>query len=653
MKKRSASRDAFLNLRVLVGFVLGCVGVLLALIGFGLYPGASAVAAKPTQQQWQPHWVVVHSSQNDVSAPLSEMATWALPPAREHEAPENPQIGIIRASGSRPDTAVQKTFMNSVLASILPGLNFDGIPFPGVVCNCAPPDTNGYVGDTQYVQIVNEGYQVFDKVTGNSQLGPASIRSVWAGFGGVCETAGSGDPVVLYDKIANRWVITQFAVSTGTSIPNRECIAVSTTSNATGTYNRYDFDLRPFGANFYDYPKLGNWPDAYYMSMNVFNSTGTAYLGTEPFAFDRTKMLAGTPATVISPGVVGSPANAEDPIMPSDFDGKILPPSGAPNTFVEFPDSTGNNAGHYRYWHYSVGVPFGSGATFTQFTGPTAAAFSFLCPFTRACVPELGLSGGQLDGIGDRLMFRLAYRNFGTPTAPNESWVSNFSVSSGGVAGPRWFELQGLGGPSGTIHQESTYQPDSTWRWMGSVAMDGSGNLALGFSASSATINPQIRYAFRAATDPLGTLTGENVGFSGTGSQTDTVNRWGDYSAMTVDPVDDCTFWYTQEYYATTSSFNWRTRILNFKFDTCGGGGEDITLTAKSRVKNRKNQVQLTWAPADGGSVNVLRNSVIIQTTADDGKTNDNLGTMTGTFTYQVCETDSGDCSNEVDVTVP
>jgi hypothetical protein len=654
MKKRSASQDAFFNARVLVGFVLSAVGVLLALICFGMYPGASLLAGKPVQQQWQPHWVVVHSSQNDVSAPLSEMATWALPPAREHEAPENPQVGIIRASGSRPDTVVQKTFMNSVLATILPGLNFDGIPFPGVVCSCAPPDTNGYVGDTQYVQIVNEGYQVFDKATGNSILGPASIRSIWAGFGGVCETSGSGDPVVLYDKIANRWVITQFAVSTGTSIPNRECIAVSTTSNATGTYNRYDFDLRPFGANFYDYPKLGNWPDAYYMAMNVFNSTGTAYLGTEPFAFDRTKMLAGTPATVISPGVVGSPANLEDPVMPSDFDGKILPPSGAPNTFVEFPDTTGNNGGHYRYWHYSVGVPFGTGPTFTQFTGPTAAAFSFLCPTTRACVPELGQSSANwLDGIGDRLMFRLAYRNFGSPTAPDESWVSNFSVNSGGVAGPRWFELKNLGGPSGTIHQESTYHPDTTWRWMGSVAMDQSGNLAIGFSASSASINPQIRYAFRAATDPLGTLTGENVAFSGTGSQTDTVNRWGDYSAMTVDPVDDCTFWYTQEYYATTSSFNWRTRILNFKFDTCGGGGENITLTARQRVKQGKNQVQLTWVPADGGSINVLRNGAIIQTTPDDGKTNDNLGTMTGTFTYQVCETDSGDCSNEVDVIFP
>ena len=344
----------------------------------------------------------------------------------EHEANENPPIGIIRESGSRPDPVVQTDFVKSLLSSSIPtpGLNFDGIPFPGVVCNCAPPDTNGAVGKTQYVQIVNEGYQVFDKVTGNSVLGPASIRSVWAGFGGVCETSGSGDPVVLYDKLADRWLISQFAVAG--PAPDQECVAVSTTSDATGTWNRYQFNLIPFGNNFYDYPKLGSWPDAYYMAMNVFNSTGTAYLGTQPFAFDRTNMLVGNIATVISPGLVGAPANNEDPVMPSDFDGKNLPPPGAPNSFVEFPDSTGNNANTYRTWHYSVGVPFGNGPSFTLFASPAAAAFTFLF----ATVPQLPPQT-NLGNLADRLMFRLAYRNFGTPSAPDESVVANYTVSSG------------------------------------------------------------------------------------------------------------------------------------------------------------------------------------------------------------------------------
>jgi hypothetical protein len=567
MKKKSNSKSAFFNLRILIAAVFCLAGVFMALIGFGLYPGASLLAQRPGQQQpqqWQPHWVVVHSSQNDVSAPLREMATWPLPPARggAHEGPKNPKIGIIRASGSRPDTVVQNRLVNNLLGGIIPGLNFDGIPYPGVNCNCAPPDTDGYVGLTQYVQIVNTGYQVFDKTDGHSVLGPVSVESVWAGFGGVCETDGEGDVVALYDKMANRWLISQFA---GTSIPNHECIAVSTTSDATGTYNRYDFDLTPFGLNYYDYPKLGSWPDAYYMADNVFNSAGTMYLGTEPFAFDRTQMLVGLPATVISPGLVGAPANNEDPLMPSDFDGKIMPPAGAPNTFVEFPDSTGNNGNTYRSWHYSVGVPFGTGPTFTQVPSPPAAPFTFLTAFVPQLPPQT-----NLDNLADRLMFRLAYRNFGSPTVPDESVVVNYTVSSGGVAGIRWVELKNVTNGPITVRQESTYQPDTTWRWMGSVAMDQSGNLALGFSASDATIHPQIRYATRLATDPLNTLTAEAHLFDGTGSQSDTQSRWGDYSAMTVDPVDDCTFWYTQEYYQTNSSFNWRTRIGNFKFDSCG-----------------------------------------------------------------------------------
>jgi hypothetical protein len=173
-----------------------------------------------------------------------------------------------------------------------------------------------------------------------------------------------------------------------------------------------------------------------------------------------------------------------------------------------------------------------------------------------------------LDGIGDRLMFRLGYRNFGD----HESVVGNYSVSSGSVAGVRWFELRNVTSGPVTKFQESTYQPDSTWRWMGSAAMDGSGNIAIGYSASSGTIFPQIRYAGRLATDALNTLAqGENTLFAGTGSQTGTSSRWGDYSDITVDPVDDCTFWYTNEYYSTTTSFNWRTRIGSFKFPGCGG----------------------------------------------------------------------------------
>ena len=221
------------------------------------------------------------------------------PPVISAEREAKPRRKLPNNHKDTEDPVVQSTFhaLTSLVTPNMPSpiLNFDGIAFPGVGCNCAPPDTNGEVGATQYVQIVNEGFQVFDKTFGNSVFGPVGIQSIWTGFGGPCETAGSGDPIVLYDQLANRWVISQFA---GVSIPTDECIAVSTTSDAAGSYHRYGFHL---GSNFFDYPKLALWPDAYYMAMNVFNSSATAFLGPQPFAFDRAKMLVGQPATFITP----------------------------------------------------------------------------------------------------------------------------------------------------------------------------------------------------------------------------------------------------------------------------------------------------------------------------------------------------------------
>ena len=495
---------------------------------------------------------VGHDYRHDVSPPLRDIRPPVSPPQHEHEANINPHINS--AHQDQSDPVVQ----TSLGPAAMPGtiLSFNGIPFPGVACNCAPPDTNGEVGLTQYVQIVNEGYQVFNKSTGASVLGPLSLSTIWSGFGGVCETAGGGDPVLLYDQLANRWVVSQFA---GTSVPTDECIAVSTSSDATGSYNRYGFHL---GTSFFDYPKIGVWPDAYYMAMDVYNSTGTLRLGPQPFAFNRAAMLAGSPATFITTGITGG--SGEDLYLPSDLDGSTLPPAGAPNSFVEWP---GN--GTYKVYHFHADFGTPANSTFSLFASPAAAGFTALCPTTRNCVPQSGTTS-RLDAIGDRFMFRLAYRNFGD----HEALVTNYTVSSGGVAGIRWIELRNVTNGPVSVFQQSTYQPDTTWRWMGSAAMDGSGNLALGFSASSSTIVPALRYAGRLASDPLNSLAqGEAVLFAGQGSQTGTSNRWGDYSDLTIDPVDDCTFWFTSEYYPTgVSQFNWRTRIGSFKFATCGGG---------------------------------------------------------------------------------
>src|SRR6266849_3729110 len=376
-----------------------------------------------SSSQGQKNNVVVGASvHNDTSPPLRDMKQEKVGKKVEHEANENPKVPASLKHIDSPDTAVQEfSLLLSMFAPNMPSplLNFDGVAFPGVACNCAPPDTNGEVGATQYVQIVNEGFQVFDKTTGASLLGPSGITTLWSGFGGVCQNNGSGDPFVLYDQIANRWVITQFA---GVSVPTDECIAVSTTSDATGSYNRYDFHL---GSNFLDYQHLSVWPAAYYLSMNVFNYSGTALLGPQPFAFDRAKMLAGLPATFVTTGITGG-AN-EETYLPADLDGSILPPVGAPASFVEFP---GANA--FRVFHFHVDFITPANSTFTLFASPAAAGFSILCGATRSCVPQLGTTN-RVDGIGDRLMFRLAYRNFGD----HEAVVGNYTVSSGGVAGVR------------------------------------------------------------------------------------------------------------------------------------------------------------------------------------------------------------------------
>src|SRR5713101_4697951 len=231
---------------------------------------AFAMNAGRDLQDQKPDIAVTASYHNDTSIPIRETKPQPALPKTEHEANKNPKVPTSHKDS--PDPVVQDSFniLQTLMTPNMPSsiLNFNGISFPGVACNCAPPDTNGEVGATQYVQIVNEGFQVFNKTTGASVLGPSAITTLWSGFGGVCQNNGSGDPVVLYDQIANRWIISQFA---GAGVPTDECVAVSTTSDTTGSYNRYGFHL---GSNFFDYPHLGVWPDAYYMSMNIFNSSG-------------------------------------------------------------------------------------------------------------------------------------------------------------------------------------------------------------------------------------------------------------------------------------------------------------------------------------------------------------------------------------------
>ncbi|MHB8653914.1 MAG: hypothetical protein ACYDA9_08560 [Terriglobia bacterium] len=480
---------------------------------------------------------------NIVSSPRSEALKRVIPLMLLH-----PPQGLLN---QQPDPVLQNTA--GPLVSTTAGLNFAGVGNGdyGFVPNAAPPDTNGAVGATQFVQWVNESFAVFDKTTGAIVTGfPKAGNSLWSGFGGGCETNNDGDPIVQYDKAANRWVLTQFSVST---TPYLQCVAVSTTSDATGTYNRYSF-VQP---NFPDYPKLGVWPDAYYISFNMFS--GNSFVGGRACALDRAAMIAGAAATQQCFQLSSSFGG----LLPSDLDGTTAPPAGSPNFFLNF----GTNS--LNLWKFHVDFANSGNSTFAGPTNIPVAPFSEACG-GGACIPQSGTKQ-QLDSLGDRLMYRLAYRHFADG---HEALVVNHSVaastgkrgSSG--SGIRWYELRS---PNGTpaVFQSGTFAPDSNFRWMGSIAMDKVGNIAVGYSVSSSQIHPQIRFTGRVPTDALGTLEGENTIIAGGGSQLRNLNRWGDYSSMSVDPVDDCTFWYTTEYLKASGTFNWSTQIFSFKLPGC------------------------------------------------------------------------------------
>src|SRR2546423_1876022 len=414
-----------------------------------------------------------------------------------------------------------------------------------------PPDTNGDVGPSNYVEFVNLVFAIYDK-SGTKLYGPADGSTLWTGFGGPCETDNDGDPIVQYDPISDRWLFSQFALPNYPDGPFYQCLAVSTTSDPTGSYYRYAFKFSDTTMN--DSPRFAVWPDGYYMSAVEF--AGNTYAGTGAVVFDRAKMVAGQPATAVKFDL-GSSTN---PMLPSDLDGSTPPPARSPNYYGELVDNAGSDA--LKIWAFHANWTTPTSSTFTLLDSLVPASFNT----NIVAVDEpLGYTG-WLDAIADRPMYRFAYRNLGS----HEALVMNHTVNVSGHAGVRWYELRKTAGPW-SIYQQGTFSPSSDSRWMGSAAMDQSGDIAVGYSISSTSIYPSIRYAGRLASDPLGSLSqGETTLFSGTGVETDLTGRWGDYSSMSVDPTDDCTFWYTNEYFPVTSDRGWHTRIGSFKFPGCG-----------------------------------------------------------------------------------
>jgi hypothetical protein len=510
-----------------------------------------------------------------------------LPPVPvEQEIDETPHPPLPvrgrRAGGPPvPDGAIQ-TATPSVNA-ISPLVSFGGI---GNLSGVLPPDTNGDVGPSHYVQWVNLSFAVYDKA-GGLLYGPASGKTIWQGFGGACEADNDGDPIVLYDEVADRWLMSQFALPNYPRGPFYQCIAVSTSGNPLGSWNRYSYSFTKLN----DYPKFGVWSDGYYMSINQFTCSvlGCSWAGEGVVAFERSQMIAGGSARAVYFDMASNASLGG--MLPADLDGSAPPPSGSPNYFVQFDDQPDQ----LQLWEFHVDWANTANSTFTQRAVlPTVAFDSNMCGGSRNCIAQAGTTA-KIDAIADRLMYRLQYRNFGD----HDSLVTNHTVDTGSDrGGVRWYELRNPH-TAPAIYQQGTFAPtDTLSRWMGSAAMDKDGNLAVGYSASNSQTFPAIRFSGRLAGDALGTLTvAESDLRQGTGSQTHTSGRWGDYSMLAVDPTDGCTFWFTSEYYSVgASSAGWSTNIGSFKLGNCGGSAtppaapESLTATAVS-----SSQINLTW----------------------------------------------------------
>jgi hypothetical protein len=511
-----------------------------------------------------------------------------IPPALATR-PDIPEPVRPKLPTDTPTRGFTQTSLGRVLSAPSPtGLSFDGVGvgLAGFIPGSNPPDTNGRVGAKQYVQWNNTSFAVFNKTTGALLFGPAAGNTLFQSLGGACATHNDGDPVVAYDILSGRWILAQFVVGASPDF-SHECVAVSQTEDATGAYYLYDFVTDP--TNFVDYPKIGVWPDGYYMSGHVFNASGTAFLAGRIFVFERDKMLAGLPARQLQADLKQYSNKPQFGFLPSDLDSLTPPPAGEA-AFVIGPHPTSVN----RLASARVAVTWG-GAPRIRLTETLIQETWGKAPCVndtngRDCVPEPAPAtpADYVDNLSFHVMYRLPYRNFGGNPV-QESLVGNVTVM-GSNSRPdhgaiRWYEFRNAGSSSTTptVFQASTYDPDSTYRWMGSIAMDKDHNIALGYSKSSLSVIPSIFITGRLNTDPINTLGAESQVQGGIGVQQAGGNRWGDYSAMTVDPVDQCTFYYTNEYLKTNGSFNWSARIASYRFPSCTSAPAWGTLTGTVR----------------------------------------------------------------------
>lgn len=532
---------------------------------------------------------IIPEIKHDTSKPLRDISDQSKPTLTNQQSttPLQPPFTPITTEPVKKDF-VAKT---SLLAPLPVDL---GVEFTGIGVGLgkyspsgAPPDTNGAAGLSQYMQWANLALAVFNKADGNLIYGPVTLeKSLWKGFapcdGSIPNYAPLGDTIIKYDQLADRWVITN-PVMVQHYQPKMiswyyQCIAISTSGDATGSYHRYVYQFE----NFPDYGKLSMWPDAYYMTMSMYSYIGPPYYkGTKICAFNRKTMLLGQSTDTQCKQLTSDDGHP----LPADLDGKTLPSSFTPAYFLGF-----NPHNKMQLWKFKIdwNNPHDS-----IFIGPIE--LKEVAPFVRACPTSLEMltpcipqpnTSITLNVLSDRLMYRLAYRQF----SHYGSLVATHSISTANsISAMRWYQINIANSIASIPHviQQGTYLPDTNNRWMGSIAMDKNGNIALGYSTSNKEdLFPSIAITGRGSHDPLNILRDEKILVRGHGAQL--FSRWGDYTSMTIDPEDDCTFWYTNEYLQATSNFNWSTRIFSFSFPDC---------TCPLNNNNSTNEVTIYSAP--------------------------------------------------------
>ncbi len=527
------------------------------------------------------------------AASQDENAVVEVRPQRDGPLGATPGQGVDRALQNNSGRSLQKQAQPSTAAVISPPMaSFEGLSnqdnFNVFGFRVNPPDPVGAVGPNHYVEMINLVFGVFDK-SGNVLTPAMNIGDLWAGFAVDDCTDAAGDPIVVYDQIKDRWILSQFTTRS-LSIPGGEfynCVAISQTGDPTGAYYRYAFST---GVNFPDYPKYGTWKDSYVITTREFGPN-LGY-GVGVYALELNRMIHGQPARSVAfyleafqdDGNNG-PVSLEligDGLLPAYLDGQKKPNQNAAIPIVGTQDDGAGYGATFdalNIWDLQIRWNSKPDASLVLNTQLPVASFDsiFPCPGnSRDCLPQPGIVNVaqflDVQSYRQRPIWRLAYRNF----QHYEAMVTTQTVeASPGIAGMRWYEIR-RNGDSYSLFQQGTYSPaDGVHRWMGSVAMDVDGNIALGYSVvNGVDVFPGIRYTGRLAGDPLGQMTlGEATIINGTGVQTTTNSRWGDYSSLNLDPTDDCTFWYVNEYYTAagqaSSSAGWQTRIASFKLPGC------------------------------------------------------------------------------------